>query len=257
MFDNPIYTDEDKASILQSLEGYPEAYRRCVLEGDWMDDDFAVYTVPDHAIRAPEGYHPGWRHVEGADPALQSKHGQILLAEDPKTNHWYVVKADYFQGILVPEDLVRAVTEKVKNYHVVRRVCDAASTWYIGQASKMGFTYETPYDKNNRKEEMMKQLQSALGHRLFIHPSCQDLVAELASMQWSETSANRIVNSHSYHLHDALMYAWDCVPRPESRVADIPELHVQLRIAMEKERKREALRARGIKPMQVRRARRW
>ena len=257
MFDNPIYTQEDKDSILKSLEGYPENYRRCVLEGDWMDDDFAVYTIPDNAVRAPEGYHPGWRHVEGADPALQSKHGQVILAENPYTHEWYIVKTDYLSGILVPEDLVRAVTERVKGLNIVRRVCDAASTWYIGQASKMGFTYETPYDKNNRREEMMKGMQAALGSKLFIAPWCQDLLSELGSMQWSETSANRVVNSHTYHLHDALIYSWDCVPKPTKQDAPIPELHVRLRMLQEQERKRDSVKAKGLKPLQVRRARRW
>jgi len=240
MFANPTLSEERKQKILKELEGYPESYRRCILEGDWLDDDLAVYSIPDHAIQAPQNYSSAWRHVEGADPALQSKHGQVVFAEEPGTGRWFVVRSDYLSGIFVPEDLVKAVTDRVSNLNIVRRVCDAASTWYVGQASKMGFTYVAPYDKNNRREEMMKNFQAALGSRIFIAPWCQDLLNELGSMQWSETQTDKVVNSRSYHLHDALIYAADCLPKPD-QVQLVPELHVRLRMQIEKDRKKEAL----------------
>ena len=241
MLDNPIYTEEDKVQILHSLEGMPEAYRNCILEGDWMTADTSAYFVPDECIVPPPAdYSTKWRHLEAADPALQSKHGQVVFAEHPKSGRWYVVRADYIQGIQVPEDLVIAATSRVKHLNVVRRVADSASTWYIGQAAKMGFTYITPWDKNNRRPEFMKNLQAALGKTLFITTDCMDLVDELGSMQWSETSSDRIVNSHKYHLHDACIYGFDCLPRPEVAQEAVPELHVRLRIQMEKDRKAAA-----------------
>lgn len=267
MFANPILSEERKQKILAELEAYPEAYRKCVLEGDWLDDDFAVYSVPDECVQAPPNYSPAWRHLESADPALQSKHGQVVFAEDPKTCHWYIIRADYVSGIFVPEDLVRTVTDRVKNLNVVRRACDAASTWFIGQASKMGFTYTSPYDKNNRRQEMMKNVQAALGKNLFIAPWCTDLLQELASMQWSETAEGRVVNSRSYHLHDATIYGFDCLPKPQKSVEPIPELHVRLRMQLAKERRADALRAqqaaagasgnRLLRPIRVGIKRRW
>lgn len=245
MFANPTLSEERKQKILKELEGYPEAYRRCILEGDWLDDDLAVYQIPEHAVRTPVDYRGSWRHVEGADPALQSKHGQVVFAEDPRSGDWYVVRADYVSGIFVPEDLVRAVTDRVKTLNITRRVCDAASTWYVGQASKMGFTYVAPYDKNNRRSEMMKNFQAGLGNRVFIAPWCGDLINELASMQWSETQVDKVVNSRSYHLHDALIYAYDCLPKFEV-IAPAPELHVRLRIQQEKDLKKEALKSRRV-----------
>jgi Terminase large subunit, T4likevirus-type, N-terminal len=239
MFDNPIYSDEDKADILASLEGMPEAYKNCVLNGDWMEGDTTVYQVPDGAWRDCPDYSPTWRHVECADPALQSKHGQVVFAEDPRSGHWWVVREDYVEGIFVPEDLVRAVTNKVKDLTVVRRVCDPASTWYIGQASKMGFQYVCPWDKNNRRAEMMKNFQAALGVTLFFAPWIEKLPHELGNMQWSETAADKIVNQHSYHLHDATIYGVDCLPKRE-QAAPIPELHVRLRIKEERDRKAAA-----------------
>lgn len=267
MFANPSLSEERKAKILQELEAYPEAYRRCVLEGDWLDDDAQVYSLPDDAVQAPPNYSTAWRHVESADPALQSKHGQVVFAEDPRTAHWYIVRADYVSGIFVPEDLVRTVTDRVKNLNIVRRACDAASTWFIGQASKMGFSYMSPYDKNNRRQEMMKNLQAALGRSLFIAPWCSDLIQELTSMQWSETAEGKVVNSRSYHLHDATIYGFDILPKPVKNMEPVPELHVRLRTQMAKDRKADALRAqqaangqsgnRLLRPMRIRARRAW
>lgn len=241
MLDNPIYTPQDKIDILKSLENMPEAYRQCILEGDWLDDDLQVYSIAGNAVVDPTNYSSGWRHVEGADPALQSKHGQVVFAENPTTNHWYIVRCDYISGIPVPSDLVQAVVAKLQGLNIVRRVCDAASTWYIGEASAKGLTYTTPWDKNNRRAEMMKNLQEALGRTLFIAPWCEEaFVGELASMQWSETAADKVVNSRSYHLHDAAIYAFDCLPKPSEKEAPVPELHVRLRMQMEKDRKAAA-----------------
>jgi phage terminase large subunit-like protein len=246
MFANPSLSEERKAKILQELDAYPVAYRECVLNGDWLDDDASVYHLPDSAIQAPVEYQSAWRHVEGADPALQSKHGTVVFAEDAKTLSpegkpvWYIVRAEYISGIAVPEDLIRTVTDKLKTLNIVRRVCDAASTWYIGQASKMGFHYETPYDKNNRRAEFMKNLQARLGKDLFIAPWCTDFIQELTSMQWSETADAKVVNSHVYHLHDAAIYALDCLPKQAGGTPPPPELHVRIRIQLEKDRRAAA-----------------
>lgn len=244
MFANPSLDEDRKKKILQEMEVYPESYRRCVLEGDWLDDDSAVYHLPDNFIRMPEGYHSGWRHVESADPALQSKHGQVVYAEQPGTGHWYIVRDEYFQGIVVPEDLVKAVTGAVKHLNVCRRVCDSASTWFIGQASKMGFTYVTPWDKNNRRAEMMKSFQSKMGVSIFCAPWCTNLPQELTAMQWSETSADRVVNTHTYHLHDAAIYGADCLPKPIVEPV-VHEHHVRIRMKQEQDRKADAAKAKG------------
>lgn len=245
MFANPSLSEERKSKILKEMEVYPQAYRDCILNGDWQDDDFSVYHVPDAAIQAPVNYSGAWRHVECADPALQSKHGQVVFAEDPVSGHWYIVRGDYISGIVVPEDLVRVATDRVKDLNIVRRVCDSASTWFIGQASKMGFSYVTPYAKNNRRAEMMKNLQADLGVRIFIAPWCSDVITELSNMQWSEVAADKVVNSHSYHLHDAAIYGRDCLPKMDAAEV-IPELHVRLRMQIEKDRKKVAAKSMRI-----------
>ena len=234
MFDNPIYSEQDKADILKGLEGMPAGYVQCVLEGDWMVGDESVYEIPDAAWGDCPDYSPQWRHVEWTDPALQSKFGWVVAAEDPKTGHWWIVRDDYITGIFVPSQLVAAVKERGKGMRIVRRVCDPAATWYIGEATTAGLHYMTPYDKASRRPEMMKNLQKALGVTIFFAPWVQSLPNELGEMQWSETADAKVVGSHKYHLHDATIYGADCLPKPEEEREPVPPLHVRLRIQQEK-----------------------
>lgn len=215
MFANPALSEARKAQILEELANYPETLRNCILNGDWMDGETAVYHLDLERIctSLPSNYSKGWVHVEGADPAMDSKHGQVIYAQDPETAFWYIMMANYIDNIASPEDLVRTATSQISDLNVIRRVADAASTWYIKQAHKMGYTYTTPYDKNNRKEEMMKNLQRRLGKDVFITEEGMDFLNELQEMQWSETSHEKIVNDRKYHLHYAGMYALDKLPK--------------------------------------------
>lgn len=220
MFDNPIYTADRQEAILSSLQGLSEAARNSILYGDWIQDTNTVYEFDSSKMvvnSLPPHYSPGWRHVEAVDPALKSKFGFILLAEDPTTGHWYVVKATYFSGIFVPREMVEEVQKHTSGYNIVRRVSDPHEPWYIHTASDMRVTpaYGGVADKHNRKGELIKNVQSALGSRLFIGAWCTDLIDEFMEMRWSESQADTIVNARSYHLNDALQYGLDILPRFE------------------------------------------
>lgn len=223
MFANPSLSDARKTQIMEELANYPETLRNCILNGDWMDGETAVYHLDLERIctSLPISYSKGWVHVEGADPAMDSKHGQVVFAQNPDSGLWYIMRASYIDNIASPEDLVRTATGQVSDLNIVRRVADAASTWYIKQAHKMGFTYTTPYDKNNRKDEMMKNLQKRLGTDVFITEDGMDFLNELQEMQWSETAHEKIINDRKYHLHYAGMYALDKLPK--DRIAPQPK----------------------------------
>lgn len=215
MMANPILTDTRKHQIMAELANYPQSLRDCILNGEWMDGETSVYHLDVNRICTPlpERYSKGWVHVEGADPAMDSKHGQVVFAQDPDTAHWYIIRASCIENIASPEDLVLTATGQLRDLNIVRRVCDSASSWYIKQAHRMGFQYTTPFDKNNRKEEMMKNLQKRLGKDVFITEDGVEFLNELQEMQYSETNADRIVNDRRYHLHYAGMYALDKLPK--------------------------------------------
>jgi len=213
MFDNPIYSAEKKAQLLQELETLPEAYRRTILYGDWYAGDFAVYHIPENLVQNPVGYHPSWRHLEMIDPALSSKAGVVLLAEEPNTGTWYIVKDEYLTNLADPNELYASVKKLGKDINIVDRVCDPEANWYHSIARTDGIYYKLP-NKVGRKGELIKNLQTALTQGIIkVAPWCSNVVKELESCQWSETRKDTIVNSHSFHLLDCLQYGLDFLPK--------------------------------------------
>jgi hypothetical protein len=218
MLDNPLYADPIRqAEILSSLAHLPEHVRNSRLYGEWMSDDNAVFYF-DYStmVELPQGYSPLWRHVESVDPAIKSALGYTLWAEDPQTGIWYCIKAEYVKGIYVPTELVATVAKMSAGYNVVRRISDPHESWYIHTASSMGITYTGVYKKNDRKNELIKNLQEGLGRELRIAPTCDLLIEELTSARWSDTRDGKIASGSDYHLLDSAQYFQDVKPKKEA-----------------------------------------
>lgn len=254
--DNPVYSKADKEKLLESLKSFSDNYRNTVLRGDWLQPDEMVYDFNyDTMVQAPPNYSPSWRHVEASDPALSSAHGLIVAAENPSTGKWYIIKADYLKNILVPDRLVDEVIQRTRGLNVVRRVADPHETWYIQTANQKGMSYVVPYKKHERKAELIKNLQQALGTKLYIAPWCQDLIDELTSCHWSEAGTNKIVKASRYHLCDSSQYLVDCLPKYEGQV-QTHDYWTELRMGNEKRKEREVrIRKTGKKPYTPQRVR--
>ena len=251
MFDNPVYTPDKQALILQEMNLYPEHIRRCRLEGEWMSAESAVYFFdPQVMVAAPENYSPGWRHVESSDPAITTAHGMTVWAEDPNTGHWYCVKAEYLSGLRDTADYAAVVKQKTMGYNIVRRIYDSAAPWYEGAAAKLGMRYMPIVHKSNRKLEMMKNLQLCLGQTLFIAPWCHELIAELTTMQWSNSEDQKIAKSSKYHLHDSAVYFNEMKPKYEGYTSPV-DYWTDMRQAHHA-RKEQAYEAKQSSPNKVR-----
>lgn len=220
MLDNPIYSDpQRKSELLARYAHLPKHVQATIFEGEWSSADDQVYYFDYHTmIELPEGYSPLWRHVEAVDPALKSALGLTVWAEHPSTGMWYCVLAEYIRGIYVPTELVSAVKSRTSHYNIVRRIADPHEVWYIQTAASMGINYIGVYKKNERKSELIKQLQEALGTRIKLSPTCSDLITELQECRWSERGEGKIVNSSSYHLLDSAQYFCDNIPKREDTI---------------------------------------
>lgn len=239
MLDNPTLSQVEKDRIILSMASYTDAYKNTILYGDWSGGENLVYNLDmDLAVETPEGYHPGWRHLEVVDPALSSKLGFALLAENPASGVWYVVKAEYVTDIYVPTKVVQAVQKKVEGVNITKRVSDS-EPWYVNTASSIGVTYQGVYNKNSRKAELIKGLQERLIVKIKIAPWCTDLIEEFNSCQWAEDVEGKIVNRSSFHLLDCLQYAADSLPKMVEFTVGT-DWHSQLRAGNEKRKKREA-----------------
>lgn len=217
MFDNPLYADPAKREeILVSMANIPESVRNTRLYGEWSLNDEAVYYFDyDSMVEFPENYSSLWRHVESVDPALKSALGYTMWAENPNSKTWYCIQSTYVTGIYVPTELVKHVRSLSEGKNVVRRIADPHEVWYIQTAASMGIHYMGVHKKNERKNELIKQLQECLGRRIRLAPSSVDLVSELQECRWSDRAEGKIVNSSSYHLLDSAQYFCDNIPQAE------------------------------------------
>lgn len=220
MLDNPLYSDPlRRAELLARYQHLSADQQKMIFEGEWLSADDQVYYF-NYAtmVEMPTGYSTLWRHVESVDPALSSALGLTIWAERPNTEQWYCVRAEYVSGILVPTELVKHVQSITKEYNIIRRIADPHEVWYIQTAASMGISYIGVYKKNERKHELIKQLQQFLGTRGRISPTCTDFISELQECRWSDRSEGRIVNASSFHILDSAQYFCDNVPKPEKGI---------------------------------------
>lgn len=218
MFDNPLYqTEEKQREVLAAYSHLSDTALNCRLYGDWMEPESSVWSINrEQMLAAPPNYHPSWRHVEASDPAVSSKFGLTIWAEDPVTSIWYCIRDDYIEGIAAPDDIVAEVKRRTADINVVRRICDPHETWYLGQASKAKLSYLCP-KKDGRKDELIKNLQTALSSgKIRLAPWCTRLLSELEGAHWSEADTNRsrIVGGSKLHLSDTAQYFVDLIPSP-------------------------------------------
>jgi phage terminase large subunit-like protein len=241
MLDNPLYADPRRRDeILSSLSHLPEHVQNARLYGDWMSDDNAVYYFNhDTMVEMPHGYSPMWRHVESVDPASSSALGYTLWAENPETGVWYCVKAEYVKGIFVPTDIITAVAKLSAPYNIVRRIADPHESWYIHQAASMGIRYTGVYKKNDRKIELIKNFQEALGVKIRIAPHIENLIEEITGARWSDTKEGKIANGSDMHLGDSAQYFVDLMPKRENSLPVDTSWHTQLYQANEKRKQAE------------------
>ena len=239
MLDNPIYSDKDKEKILHDLETLPEAYKRTILYGDWYSGDNSVYQITEDMVEAPENYSTAWRHVEAADPALSSKFGVTVWAENPFTGVWYCVRSEEIPGVKDPLEMFEKAQLVTQGLNIIKRICDPEANWYTGLALSKNIIYQLP-NKHNRKGDLIKNLQIALTEgRIKIAPWCDIVLRQLESCQWSSLTDGKIVNSSSYHALDTCQYFVDMMPAREKR-PPVQNWYEHLRSENDKRKKNEA-----------------
>ena len=220
VWDNPMNcTPEKRKQIEQRAATWSESERQTRLYGEWSADDQAVYhfSIEQMTCNLPPNYSNTWRHVESIDPATTGTTGFTLWAEDPPTGIWYCVVADYIKGDSArsPSRTVQEAYGKTIGYNIVRRVSDTMP-WYISAALEFQLRYVQPWNKTQRKDELIKNLQEALSTgKIKICKHCNLLIEEFMTCRWKEDTENKIVGHQRFHLLDATQYFWDLHPKKE------------------------------------------
>jgi hypothetical protein len=218
--DNPVYGDRREEELAKIAHLSPEM-QRAILYGDWIESSTKIFNLDYDRVRVPlpASYSQRWPHLVSVDPATETQLGLVVLAGDPESGRWYVVRSMYIGGLYVPTKIVRAVEDVVAsmNINVVRRIYDSAAPWYAHQAAEMGFNYIPISDKAGNKDNNLAHLQEGFDSVLHIVQGNDDLESELDSYERSEKNADVIKNSNAYHLIDALTYGYKCRPQLEVR----------------------------------------
>ena len=238
-YDNPVYSDEQLEDMKSKHSLMSEAQRATRTEGAWYSGDNAVYdfSVERH-VHTPPSYHPSWRHVESVDPAHSGKAGYALLAEDPNSGVWYVIKSEYIEG-KAPSELHDAFSRLTGNVNIVKRVVDPHESGYIKEAGLRHTWYDIPHKKTQRKKELITGLQQAIHEgSIKVAPWCQLTIDEFITCQWTE-SGDKIVNSRHFHILDCLQYAVDVLPAKMK----LPPAQTIYQIMRQKDQKRRELEA--------------
>jgi hypothetical protein len=245
--DNPLFAN-DKERILQEAAGWSLAERMTRLYGAWAVAETAVYEFDytKMSVPRPSNYSSQWRHVLSVDPASSSKTGITNWAEDPATGIWYCVRADYLQ-IKDPKKLVNTIVDYGRCFNTVKWVSDVNPMFIQLAYSECKITFVTPWNKTQRKDELIKQLQIALSEsRIFLTPGCELAIEEFDTCRHKEDESGSIVNSQRFHILDSCQYFVDCKPKAEKTFVDRPiDIHKMILESCDRERKQRCLREQG------------
>ena len=259
VWDNPMNcTPEKKLQIEQRAASWSESERRTRLYGEWSSDDLSVFhfNLEQMTCPLPQNYSTCWRHVESVDPATTGTTGLTIWAEEPSTGIWYCVVSDYIKGdaARAPSRTVQEVYGKTLKYNIVRRISDTMP-WYVAAAREFNLTYLQPWNKVQRKDELIKNLQEGLSSGMIkVCSHCTILIEEFMTMRWSETAENKIVGHQRFHTVDSAQYFYDLIPKKET--VKLPTTRDQW-ISQEWEKTKQKRAQKIQSRMQIRRKIRW
>ena len=246
LLDNPLYKGRED-EILKLYATMADSEREARLNGAWYIGDSAVYSFKSEVhVESPKNYSPAWRHVESIDPAASGKAGYSVLAEDPVTSIWYVIRSEYFDGESATK-LLEKISPIGDHLNLVCRVSDPHEVWFIKEAALPIHNkhYVGVYKKNERKKELIKNLQEAMDFgKIRIAPWCDDLIQEFISCQWSETTKDKIIGATRFHCLDSVQYALDNLPKPMKDPLPITQ-HGILKAANRERKRKKAEKAKG------------
>lgn len=225
MEDNPGISEDSKVQQRAKAAQYGAKLEASILEGEWVDGEHNVFFLDDQRItrELPDHYNKHtWVHWESSDPANVSGFGLVVIAQDPTTHWWYVVKSKTLSGpdIECPSVSVNSVKRETFPYKIEKRICDPAAAAYRGEARKMGLKYGVTLNKYLAFDDTIDKVQEAIGRTVFLTPEAQELLDEMYNYQRSEDNPEHIIHRKKFHLVDAFRYLVSVLPKPDRPVAE-------------------------------------
>lgn len=210
ILDNPALTEDERLSIIQEFKDSSgsEAEFRARLHGEWMVAGQKVYSYDsDENFYDLDEYDPRvWPHVVVVDPAASGLAGLLVMAREPQRDQWYAVKAKYIKGSAF-SDLVQTIEDEVKDFNIIKRICDNTPSAFYMEALKQGVPYMPITEKADNKENWIEGVNKAFKERwLWMTSASEELNNELVSCSRKEDDPTKIIKASKYHTSDCLRY---------------------------------------------------
>lgn len=233
ILDNPKFDAAEREIIIDEMRALSasEAEFQARLNGAWMGMETAVFMYNPEINwmdKLPESYSPNiWPHVAVVDQASSGNAGLTVWAREPKRDFWYCLKAKYLKG--EPSSLlVQTVEKEIKDFHIVKRICDCNPSGYYKEAQLQKIRYVPISEKAYNKENSIDEANAALVTGDFVLVSGSELLAEELTMcSRAEDNPEKIVKASKYHTADTFRYFLakkpkfeeiQPEPRPEERI---------------------------------------
>lgn len=206
---NEFLDEADIALYERMKRDNPRLYAVAGL-GDWGIAEGLVYDrweVKSFEVdQLPESWK--YRHVFGLDYGYTNDPAAFIAAAvNPDDRVLYIYDEHYQRGMLNNEIAAMIVN---KGFSKERIRADSAEPKSNEELRRNGILRVTPAAKG--QGSLLHGISRIQEYRIFVHPKCQNTIAELSSYIWDKkddgTGKNRPVDKNN-HLMDALRYAME------------------------------------------------
>lgn len=130
----------------------------------------------------------------------------IAYYANPITKEIYIFD-EHYEKKMLNSDIARMI--RAKGYAKERIRADAAEPKSNDDLIRLGLSRITPSVKG--KDSVINGINAILEYKIFVHPRCENTIAELSSYVWKKDRDDNGVNQpedRNNHLMDALRYAF-------------------------------------------------
>ena len=130
----------------------------------------------------------------------------ISIAVNPISKELYIYD-EHYQKQMLNSDIAKMIIEK--GYAKERIRADCAEPKSIDDLRRLGISRITPSVKG--KDSIINGISAIQEYRIYVHPKCENAIAELSAYTWKQDKSGSGLNvpsDENNHLMDALRYAF-------------------------------------------------
>lgn len=218
---NEFLDDTDRLLYERMKEENPRRYAVAGL-GEWGHSDglvFENWEVSPFSLQ--ELRRDGIRHIFGLDYGYSNDPTAFIAAAVEEAQKRMYIYDEHYATHMLNDDIARMIRQK--GYEKERIRADSAEPKSNEDLRRLGIHRLQAAGKG--RDSIMAGIARLQEYRMVVHPRCVHTAAELGAYCWEKGSRdgeflNRPRDSDN-HLMDALRYAMEDLPRPQSNAARV------------------------------------